>query len=790
MVEQVVGLRFVAEGFEQSLRNIDRHTKSVGELTNATKRLHAESSGASAQLIGNVRGMNQYGEVLDIAGKTTNRFGMQLQQAGYQVGDFFVQVQGGTNIAVAFGQQMSQLLGVFGAGGAIAGAGVAIATAIIAPILEMRKNASDAQDQFDKLSDAIREYSEASRAASMSTEDMNEKFGQFASFARGALFEMEKIKRIKLDEAIDAVAGSIEGIDVSKLQGQIPSFINAQIRDWLGLNDGIKQNNKSVLEFVLALQRLEGSEGTRGQLEAARNLSSILTSTVGEYEEMNEQQRSFFEGLQSLISELSAMEGGFVASSDAMKQIAEDERAYQEFLNERFLTNEQLTEELTNQLNLNQAILQFGKDSTVVRGQEAAIERELFEARLRSTNLLEPQIQHLLAIYDQNVLVTNQLAESEKNAKDLADALKEAASAMSSLEGFSANVDKALAVSVAKVDALKRGVDATIAGNIAGMRVDLEARRQSAIAAGADPLLVGAEAAITKAQIEALERSERERVALQDSRRGGTTSTALDAVQQLEQQIARTRELTRLSADQAALQEEIWRITDALGDESGRYSDQRIADIARENLALQEQQRIMEEAYERQQSLYDQMSSSMENAFMSIVEGTASAKDAFRTMAYEVIKELYRVLVVQQIVGSFNATTGAGTGIVGAIGRLFTGGFAQGGAFMGGNVTAFANGGVVGSPTMFPMSGGRTGLMGEAGPEAIMPLKRTSSGKLGVVAEGGGAVVVNNNFNISANGDESVKRIVMEQAPAIAKMTQSAVIDARRRGGQMKAAFG
>jgi lambda family phage tail tape measure protein len=68
---------------------------------------------------------------------------------------------------------------------------------------------------------------------------------------------------------------------------------------------------------------------------------------------------------------------------------------------------------------------------------------------------------------------------------------------------------------------------------------------------------------------------------------------------------------------------------------------------------------------------------------------------------------------------------------------------ALGGAWSSG-VQMFANGGaftnkIVSSPTAFGMAGGRAGVMGEAGPEAIMPLTRTSSGKLGVIAAGGGS---------------------------------------------------
>ena len=71
--------------------------------------------------------------------------------------------------------------------------------------------------------------------------------------------------------------------------------------------------------------------------------------------------------------------------------------------------------------------------------------------------------------------------------------------------------------------------------------------------------------------------------------------------------------------------------------------------------------------------------------------------------------------------------------------------YAQGGTFTQGRVMPFAKGGVVTSPTTFPMRGA-TGLMGEAGPEAIMPLTRSADGRLGVQAQGGGTVHVTMNI--------------------------------------------
>lgn len=71
-----------------------------------------------------------------------------------------------------------------------------------------------------------------------------------------------------------------------------------------------------------------------------------------------------------------------------------------------------------------------------------------------------------------------------------------------------------------------------------------------------------------------------------------------------------------------------------------------------------------------------------------------------------------------------------------------------------GGATPFAKGGVVSSPTYFG-SGGGLGLMGEAGAEAIMPLKRGPDGALGVAAEGGGARIV---FNVTTPDAASFRK--------------------------------
>jgi TP901 family phage tail tape measure protein len=122
----------------------------------------------------------------------------------------------------------------------------------------------------------------------------------------------------------------------------------------------------------------------------------------------------------------------------------------------------------------------------------------------------------------------------------------------------------------------------------------------------------------------------------------------------------------------------------------------------------------------------------------------------------------------------------------------FMGGFAKGAAFQAGGVTAFASGGVVNSPTMFPMRGG-VGLMGEAGAEAIMPLTRTSSGDLGVKAVGAGTVV-NTSININVSGgtkeqnDDAGRKVSAAVKQAIDDSVISVILREKRPGGVLNAA--
>lgn len=179
-------------------------------------------------------------------------------------------------------------------------------------------------------------------------------------------------------------------------------------------------------------------------------------------------------------------------------------------------------------------------------------------------------------------------------------------------------------------------------------------------------------------------------------------------------------------------------------------------------------------------SLFGNAFSSMED---SIVNFAMTGKLSFADFTKSILADMARIATRQAASGLLGSLVGLG---ISAAGSYFGGGAttsagstaagyspdvlagwsgvtqANGGAWSGG-VQMFADGGaftnsIVSKPTAFGMANGKTGVMGEAGEEAIMPLTRTSSGKLGVMAMGGGgsgSTQINVEVNIDGDGNAS-----------------------------------
>ncbi|QAX29760.1 phage tail tape measure protein [Leisingera sp. NJS204] len=130
------------------------------------------------------------------------------------------------------------------------------------------------------------------------------------------------------------------------------------------------------------------------------------------------------------------------------------------------------------------------------------------------------------------------------------------------------------------------------------------------------------------------------------------------------------------------------------------------------------------------------LSKGLRRAFDGLVFDGDSLSESMDTLARSMIRTTYNAAMKPVMNHAGGLLT---DGLTSLIGNILP--FADGAAFSQGKVMPFAKGGVVTGPTAFPMRGA-TGLMGEAGPEAILPLTRGADGSLGVRSQGGGGVNV------------------------------------------------
>jgi phage-related minor tail protein len=233
-------------------------------------------------------------------------------------------------------------------------------------------------------------------------------------------------------------------------------------------------------------------------------------------------------------------------------------------------------------------------------------------------------------------------------------------------------------------------------------------------------------------------------------------------------------ELIRLGEEQARVREiEL----DLLRQYDGQVTSSVENEIsaAAQRIAAREQELAqLERLRDAQESLADTIADSFEGMMMSIVDGTKTTSEAFRDMARAILAELYRVLVVQQIVGQIRSAVG-GSGLIGNFM----------GSMMG--ISARASGG--------PMMAGQPYLVGERGPEIVVPSRSGTVMNSNLSSKVGGSQQVDVRVFVDDNGnfDAKVERIsagtVQKAAPKIIEGAKTAMVNTVQRGGSVARVF-
>jgi hypothetical protein len=608
--------------------SLDDGVRGLAELENRVNRL----KGA----------MNTTSAAVEESRKGVNRWGLLVQQSGYQAGDFIVQVQSGTNAFVAFGQQATQLVGIlpmFTAElglSAVALGGITLGLSIAIPLLT-----------------AIGAYfTRTGKSAKSSADDVN----TFSGAIKALTAEIQKNQEI----ALKAKFGTdILGIASAKQQ--------------------IEDLQKGIVSLQASIDRMKSQGGK------AAAFSGLVT---GSLEELETQKKALQDQLNILSAQQEAqsmLNGGLSAASGL-------------------------------------------HDAIVMAKQE--------ELRLAKEQAIAEQAAADKSTYLKNVFhaMAGEAGAVSTSLKGWAGEILNAAGAMSSLGQYMFKVNNLSGM-------MGRGLPA------GGMPANFT------------PYSPSDYSGLTYGGAFAEGRMGGSSTPPKVKKTAGGGAEKKDPLAELQKQISLQEELNgKTEAEQ--------KVRQALGDSWSNYSP-----VVIKGLEDQIQKQMdLEAAIKSQQQIFDTVKTSMEDAFMGIISGTESAKDAFKSMAAAIIKELYNVLVVQQLVGSFDRATGTGSGLVGMIGSaLFR-----------------ADGG--------PVSAGQPYIVGERGPEMIIP---KSSGmvltngqtKAALGGSSNESYVVNNNISVTGSDSVMVRQEIAKMIPQISSATKAAMIDAKRRGGQMGNAF-
>lgn len=258
-------------------------------------QLQAQVKNTSSQFSKSTGVHNQYGKQLDKNTRGLSTFAKSgLQQTGYQLGDFAVQLQGGTSFMQAFGQQGSQLLQIFGPFGALAGAAVAIVGALGTAFMKSRDMAGDFSDEIEGLNTLITTANGITGTAEERYDRLEKKYGAVTETvkklanAEAALIKIRlQQAMIKTRDSVVSLASSFSGVNreiKSTAEGVIgfnsQSFSLATRIVSLGkefgiTSDGVKKLSTAFEEFK---EIDNAAEATR---KAAEILKILKDEAVG-----------------------------------------------------------------------------------------------------------------------------------------------------------------------------------------------------------------------------------------------------------------------------------------------------------------------------------------------------------------------------------------------------------------------------------------------------------------------------------------------------------------------------
>ena len=587
---------------------------------------------------------------------SSRSFGGGLQNTSYQLQDFIVQVNGGTDATRALSMQLPQMLVGFGA----AGAAIGVVAALLPNLIQAFGNAGESSKKF---SDAMSDFDKAigdvgSTVKEFDMEKLYEQFNQSSDAVRNATieqlrFQQEYIKTTQLVASKkfgESLGGFGEFTTLDKLSG---SFNGAEkLAKQLGVS---VETAKDLMPVLRGLK--SGSEDVN--LAFNRFGTALLGGNAKAVE------------LAQTMATLSKSERDAAAASSALSE-AQDKMAK-------------------------------GRVTTKKEAEDAA---KAAKTQAEALNTLLDSINGKSADFDSNYV---------KNVETLLTAYDKG---KLSLSGFNEVFSRYVAMQPGAVAAT------------AEWRKQLEKAEES-VAKGRQNMY------------------EQIRDAERQAEMYGLTASQISAIEQ-----ARLSEAIAIAQQNGASEEQIAFLQEELS----------LRAQLTDELIKSDEKKINEQntkALEKQKSALEELGITFTSAFENAISGGQGWSAVLKGIEQDLVRVIVRMTVTENVAKSLKSVMDSGS-LGKMIGSWFSGtsqsssemavgadinsaglgGYAKGDVFVNSPSLSAYSGGVYDTPKFFQFASG-AGVFAEAGPEAIMPLKRGPDGKLGVSSDGSGNVTVN-----------------------------------------------
>lgn len=728
----------------------------------------------------------------------------------YQVQDMIVQVASGTDFLRAFAQQAPQALGAFGFSGKLAlwgsigGTVVAGLAAIVPLLLKTGDSAKEAEKRMESLADAVSKYNDLAEKTNMSTTDLVGAFGRFANVRSSfnqSLADIAKSDALdKLEVAVDGFAtkyGDLSNKVVYANGYMMKSWEDTayKIRKDLGITDG------QARMVALSLQQLQQAKTLDDKVTSAQSFETSMRNTFGSIDQMPN-------AIREMVAE--ALRFGEI-SSDLAKNWAQIKRdaelnAQFEQMVERANYNRELAieaakaddarkeasasivKEYQDQVALQEAALRYGEESSQVEDLKRQAAMDTAEEYIRQNDLSGQLAQ---AVRDAAAASWDANAETQAWAVAMARVNAEIQAIARSLAAISGLQIQAAAAKV-EAAALARGESLATSARL-GVQAERNAtysqRRSQIIAQYTGDYdnpsyktairLLSEEEAAANAAAAAQEKLGVARATAREAEKEGRGGKGgrrrkSDAEREAErdekkrqQEAERWYERTR--TDMERLQDEQKELNDLY---HAGYFGKEGSIAALETMSRANQ--LLLEQYDPLTKAVKEWKNELKQGIVDSIMGANSLSDAMLNVANAILEAAWQATLFGEgpLADMWSGVFG-NDGLLGGI--LNTTPNAKGNVYSSPSLSAYSST-VVSKPTMFAFARG-AGIMGEAGPEAIMPLSRGPDGRLGVSAKKETGPVGSSNLAVDLKFDKGDLAVTIRDAMGrvIAQQRQSII---------------